>query len=434
MRRNGLYSVFLAVVIIGAFLAGLFEPELRAQGGLPEHIFSPRPGSGRAELNPLNTYDKVLRLIRERFYGEIPTDRKLTYTAIRGMLNSLDDPYTRFLDPEEYRQLREENEGEFEGIGAQLDPNPTKEGYIRIVRPLPNGPAAKAGVQKGDLITKVDGQSVVGLTVDQAVKKIRGKANTIVRLTIQRNGEAKARDFAITRRPVQFEIVEHRMLKREGAADLGYISLAQFNEMADVKIERAIREMEGQGMKGLVLDLRGNPGGLLDAAIDISSRFVPSGRGVVIIVEAGGDKDVRRTNDRKNLKRNWPLVVLVNRTSASASEIVAGAIKDNKSGTVVGTTTFGKGLVQTVVPLEDLSACMITTAKYLTPSGKDINRSRDQRGGVDPDVTVEVTEEEFLKGQDPQLKKAVEVLRGEIVTRAGPGSNAAQATGAGVNR
>ena len=430
MKNKGLFPVIVTVAIAVSFAAGIFEPELRAQGGFPEVFSSLRPGQNGRELDPLRTYNRVLQDVRDRFYGEFPGERKMTFTAIRGMLASLDDPYTRFLDPKEYAELRQENTGEFEGIGAQLEGLPTKEGYIRISRPIPNGPAAKAGVKRGDMITRVDGKSVQGMTVNEAVESIRGKAGTTVRLTLQRAGESKPIEVAITRQPVEFEVVDFSM--KEG--QVGYVSLAQFNELADPKLERAIRTLDSQGMKALVLDLRGNPGGLLDAAIDISSRFVPPGKGVVVIVESGGEKDVRRTNPQKHLRGRWPVVVLVNRTSASASEIVAGAVQDNKAGIVVGTTTFGKGLVQTVVPLEGGAACMITTAKYLTPSGRDINRSRDQRGGVEPDVSVEVTEEEFLKGQDPQLKRAMDVLRQEIANRAGPRPNSAQAAGAGIPR
>jgi carboxyl-terminal processing protease len=422
-RRIGWLPAFLAVVVVGSFGAGVMAPELGAQGGIAEIVSTLRPRGNGQTLDPLQTYSFVLGEIQEKFYGEAPNERRMTYTAVRGLLNTLDDPYTRFLDPDEYRALREENTGEFEGIGAQLEGVPTKEGYIRISKPLPKGPADKAGVKRGDLISKVDGVSVVGLSVDEAVKKIRGRAGTTVRLTLIRKGEG-VKEVAIVRQPVEYEVVEYAMKP----GNIGYVSLAQFNELADLKIERAIRELEGKGMKGLILDLRGNPGGLLDAAIDISSRFIPADRGVVIIVEAGGERDVRKTNPRKFLAGKWPLVVLVNRTSASASEIVSGAVKDNKAGTVIGTTTFGKGLVQTVVPLDDGSACMITTAKYLTPSGKDINRSREQRGGVEPDVTVEVTEQQFLKGQDPQLDKAIEVLTQEIAKRQTGQPNAATAT------
>lgn len=406
MKRNGLFSLVLGAVIAGSFAAGLFEPELRAQGGLPESIFSVRPTGNGRELEPANTYSKVMREVRERFYGDVKSDMQMTYGAIRGLLNTLDDPYTRFLDPPDYADLRQENDGAFEGIGAHLDPRPTPEGYIKIVKPLTNGPADKAGIKKGDLISRVDGKSIVGLSVDEAVKIIRGKANSVVRLTIVRRGVPKPQDFSIIRQPVEFEVVEYRMLE----GNIGYVSLAQFNEMADPKIEHAVKELDRKGMKGLVLDLRGNPGGLLDAAIDIGSRFIPANHTVVIIQEAGGERDARKTNG-KYLNGKWPVVVLINRTSASASEILAGALKDNNAAKLVGTTTFGKGLVQTVVPLEDGSACMITTAKWLRPSGKDINRSRDQRGGVEPDFPVETTEQEWLANKDPQLEKAKELIR-----------------------
>lgn len=421
MKRAGAFTAFLTLVIAVSFTAGVFAPELSAQGGYPEGLFNLRPAGAGRELDPVTTYSRVLNTVRDRYVGDMPTDTKMTYSAIHGMLKTLDDPYTRFLDRIEYTQLKEENQGEFEGIGAQLAGSPTKEGYVQIVKPLPGGPAARAGIVRGDLITHIDGKPVVGMTVDQAVKLIRGRANTVVRLTIKRIGETKSREFAITRAPVEFEVVDYSMK----AGDIGYISLAQFNEMADVKIKQAAQELSGKGMKGLILDLRGNPGGLLESAIDIVSRFVPGNKGAVIIVESGGERDIRKTDGSKYLGGRWPLVVLVNRTSASASEIVSGAVKDNKAGTVIGTTTFGKGLVQTVVPLDGGSACMITTAKYLTPSGQDINRTRDARGGVEPDVTVDVTEEEWIKHKDPQLAKAIEVLHQQIAAKSG--GNRAQA-------
>ena len=397
--RLGTIAGSLAVVV--AFGLGLFVP---ARGGLPELWSAIRPGTSRGQLNPLQTYNKVLQQLKGKYVGPLKSDREITYTAIRGMLRSLEDPYTRFLDPQRFRLMQEENRGNFVGIGAQLEGRPTSEGYVRITRPLPDNPAIKAGIKAGDLIVKVDGKSVVGQNVDEVVKWIKGKEGEKVVLTIRR-GE-KEFDITIIRQRVEFEVVTSRML----AGNIGYISLAQFNEVADQKIGESYQKLSAMGMKGLVLDLRGNPGGLLDSAIDISSRFLPAGRPVVIIVEAGGQRDVRRAKPGRRFRNPVPVVVLVNRTSASASEIVAGALQDNNAGTIVGTTTFGKGLVQTVIPLQDGSATMITTHKYLTANGRDINRGKDHRGGVAPDVEVQLTQEQFLARKDAQLDKALEIL------------------------
>ncbi|MBM3460441.1 MAG: S41 family peptidase [Armatimonadetes bacterium] len=412
MTSRRLFLGLLGLLMLGSFSAGLLEPELRAQGGLPELLTLLRPSGNGRELEPLNTHKRVLELVKERFYGDTPSEMRLTYAAIRGLLNRLDDPYTRFLDPEEYADMRLRNQGEFEGIGAELSQQITRQGYVRIDRPIPGGPAERAGLRSGDLILRINGRSVVGRTVDEVVAAIRGKAGTSVRLTVQ-SGKKRPRDVVLVRQPVELEVVESRLLN----PGIGYVSLAEFNEIADQKLERAIRTLERQGMRGLILDLRGNPGGLLDAAVEVASRFIPPRKDVVVIVEPNQDPERRQTIAKNYLAGKWPLVVLVNRTSASASEIVAGAIQDNQVGTLIGTTTFGKGLVQTLIPLEGGSACAITTQKYLTPSGRDINRTRDQRGGVNPDLAVEITEEEFLSRTDRQLKRAVEYLEQKLGLR-----------------
>lgn len=410
-KRPGAWWVWLLAVT--AFCAGVFEPELRAQGGLPEHVFSLRPTGSGEDLDPISSYNKALRLIREHYDPEpgsppAPSGMQLTYTAIRGLMGTLDDPYSRFLDPEEYRLLMEDNEGEFEGIGAQLYSNLTAEGYIRIFRPIPGGPAERAGIRKGDVILKIEGVSIKGLPVDEAVRRIRGKSNTPVRLTV-RHTDGKVAELKIVRQQVEYEVVESS-LKPGG---IGYVYLRQFNELADARLYRAIRNLEQKGMKGLILDLRGNPGGLLDQAIYIVSRFTKP-RSVAVITVEQGEREPKKVDDSRYLGGHWPLVVLVNRTSASASEIVAGAIKDHGAGTVIGTTTFGKGLVQTVIPLEGNAGCLITTAKYLTPNGRDINRSRDHRGGVEPDIVVEISMDQYLKREDPQLRRALEEIQKKI--------------------
>ncbi|MBI3910743.1 MAG: S41 family peptidase [Armatimonadetes bacterium] len=422
MQRRRISTVLLAICVGASFFLGLFFQDVFAQGGLPEWAQGPRLGTGEQQLTPVQTYHRVLQDLKAKFAGDLPADIKLTYGAIRGLMHSLDDPYTRFLDPEEYKELRQENEGEFVGIGAALDPEPTKEGYIRINRPYPDTPAAAAGLHAGDFITKVDGKSVVGLTVEQVVQRIRGQANTPVRLTILRPGGQKSFDVAIVRQPVEYPVVEYEM--KDG--QVGYVSLMQFNEMADSKLERAIRDLERQGMKGLILDLRGNPGGMLESAVDVSSRFVPPDRPVVIIVESGGQREERRARASKYLGGKYPLVLLLNRHSASASEIVAGAIKDHGTGTLIGETTFGKGLVQQVVPLSDGSALMVTTAKYLSPKGTEINRGSDYRGGVAPDIEVDSSAtDERTKG--PQFERALSFLREKLKLSAPAGATASAA-------
>ena len=433
MRQQRLFSTLLTAGLLGAFVLGLSFPEVRAgvthgqqlaQGGLPESYASLHlpPGDHRG-LEPLGAYYRTLVYLKDRYSGDLESDSKLTYAAIRGMLRPLDDPYTRFLDPEMYQEMRERNSGEFVGIGAQLEPELTKDGFVRIHKPLTGTPADKAGLKPFDVILKVDGVSTQAKDrgndqrhVDKVVKMIRGKADTPVRLTIRRHALAHPLEVKIIREPVEFEIVESKMLEGK----VGLIWLGEFNELTDTKIDRALTALEAQGMRALILDLRGNPGGTLDAAQEVASRFLPSGGKVVIIVEKGGDPETRKVLEQKHNHRfnqpghMIPIVVLVNRTSASASEIVSGAIKDYQAGTIMGTQTYGKGLVQTVVPLRGGSAIAITTARYLTPKGNDINRGRDRRGGITPDVLVEATEEDYLKQNDVQLKKALDLLHEKI--------------------
>src|SRR5262245_21358689 len=202
MKRSGLFSTFVAAVVIGSFAAGVFEPELKAHGGIPEIFSSLRPTGSGKELRPVDTYSEVLHIIQDSYYGEIPNEHELTYHAIRGMLNSLDDPYTRFLNQKEFAQLMEENSSEFEGIGAELENKKTREGYIKITRPIEDGPAARAGLRAGDLGILVDGKPVKEMTTDQAVQIIRGKAGTSVRLTVRQPGETKTRLIKIVRQPV----------------------------------------------------------------------------------------------------------------------------------------------------------------------------------------------------------------------------------------
>ena len=336
----------------------------------------------------MDTYTSVIeRLKSDSYYfgrkvGEREMDeRELTYSAIRGTLHALDDPFTRFLDPDEYKKMRQENEGNFTGIGAQLETN--KKGEVYVKEPLddPPSPALRAGVKSNDVILAVDGKVIKGMDILDVVDLIRGEDGTKVRLTFRRPGRPKPFDLTIVRALVQFKMVKSRMLDEKNK--IGYIQLYQFNEQSDVQFDKALTELDKSHMKGLILDLRGNPGGLLQVAVDIGSRFIESGP-VVIIQERGGQRNQLLVEEDKHNHTRYPLVVLVNKSSASASEIVSGAIKDDQAGTLVGVTTFGKGRVQTIMQLQDGSAVAVTTAKYLTPKGTDIHKK-----GIDPDVKVE---------------------------------------------
>jgi carboxyl-terminal processing protease len=425
MRQQRLFSTLLTVGLLGSFVLGLGFPEVLAavngvrlaQGGLPESYGMIRvPGGGHGSLEPLSAYYRVLGYLKDKYAGELDTDSKLTFAAIRGMLRPLDDPYTRFLDPDLYQEMREKNTGEFVGIGAQLEPDLSKDGYVRVHKPLEGTPAMRAGVKPYDVILKVDGVSTKNMEVDKVVRMIRGREGTPVRLTLRRRTPARTFEVKIVRQHVELPIVESEMLEGK----VGLIQLLEFNELSDIKVDRALTQLEAQGMRGLVLDLRGNPGGTLDAAQEVASRFLPRGKTVVHIVEKDGDPEIRKVLEQKHNHRfnqpghMIPLVVLVNRTSASASEIVSGAIKDLHTGVIMGTQTYGKGLVQTVVPLRGGSAIAITTAKYLTPNGNDINRGKDRRGGIVPDMVVEATEDDWIKQNDVQLKKALEYLHQRI--------------------
>ena len=369
-----------------------------------EAAVAPEPDSGTAKALPLvDTYSDVIDKLKSDYYGKTIDEKELTYSAIRGFLLALGDPFTRFLDPDEYKKMREENEGNFTGIGAQLDTN--KNGEVIVKEPLPDTPAMRAGVKSNDVIIAVDGKVIKDMEIDDVVKLIRGPEGTKVTLTMRRAGKPKPFDISITRRAVEFQMVKWRMVDTKNK--IGYIRLYQFNEKSDIQINQALNELDKQHVKGLIFDLRGNPGGLLNIAIDIGSRFLESGP-VVIIQERGGRRNPYYVEEEKHNHKHVPLVVLVDGMSASASEIVSGAIKDTGRGTLVGTTTFGKGRVQTIMTLQDGSAVLITTAKYLTPNGTDIHKK-----GIKPDVFVEATDnfDPNDPATDVQLAKGIDVLK-----------------------
>lgn len=357
-----------------------------------------RPGSGDEQLGmegdafpaTLNDYWGAVNTISTQFFNPTPLSlftpagqailgnpqkfrTHLTYSAIQGVMSSLDDPYTRFLDPTAFREMQQDNTGSFAGIGAQLM---DKNGKIVIIKALPDTPAEAAKILPMDEIIAINGRSTEKMLSDNAVKLIRGRPGTIVELTLRRAG--KPLTVRLVRTIIRVEHFESHVV----SDNIGYIHLMMFDEQAADNIERAMQGFRREGIKAVILDLRDNPGGLLNAAVDVASKFIPPGT-VVWVQERGGQRSSMPTNGDARREQHLPLVVLVNHYSASASEIVSGAVKDTHAGTLMGLTTWGKGLVQEVIPLNDNSAIALTTAHYFTPSGSDINLK-----GVKPDIIV----------------------------------------------
>lgn len=331
------------------------------------------------------------------------TSQEEAYTAIRKALKELGDPYTRFLNPQEFEELSNQTTGELSGIGLRLEVNPQTQ-VLTVVEPLDNSPASEAGLRAGDKILKIDGKPTTLMTVEQASELIRGEEGTEITLEILREIE---KPFDLTLKRAQIEVpVLHSSLKQEGQMRIGYLRLDEFSSHAAEQMKKAVEKLEADKVEGFVLDLRGNPGGLLFASVDIARMWIENGPIVKTVDRKGGDREF--SANRTSIT-NLPLVVLVDGYSASASEILAGALKDNKRATIVGTRTFGKGLVQSVHPLSDGSGLAVTISRYYPPSGIDINKK-----GILPDIQLDSREEipTALKGtgQDSQYARAVSVL------------------------
>ncbi|WP_373547874.1 carboxyl-terminal processing protease CtpC [Chamaesiphon sp.] len=332
------------------------------------------------------------------------------YKAIRLMLKNLGDPYTRFMDPKEFRDLQVETSGQLIGVGIQLSQN-EKTKKLEVIAPIEDTSASKAGILSKDIIIKIDGKSTAGMDVNQAVQLIRGKEGTSVKLTIQRDSR-QTLDFTLLRQQIEIHPVEAKYRPNE-LNGIGYIRLKQFSANAATEMGTAIGKLESQGAKGYILDLRSNPGGLLYGAIDIARMWLDDGK-IVSTVNRQGTGDVSVANNTAITKK--PLVVLVDGGSASASEILSGALQDNKRAQLVGAKTFGKGLVQSVRPLSDGAGMAVTIAKYFTPNGKDINRA-----GIKPDIEVKLTKAQIqalvkdrtkvATAADPQYAKAIQMLQ-----------------------
>lgn len=387
-------------------------------------------GTAGQSGNPIKDYKVALDLLKKNYYGE-PLDtkktRQITFDGIRGMLGGLRDVYTSFFSPEEWKAMQEENSGSFEGIGALLKPNEaekTKE--IVVKEPIEGSPADKAGIKANDVIVKVNNVSVIGKTTTEAVKLIRGPGGTKVHLSVVRGKQSL--EFTIVRAAVESPHMKYVM--EDPTAKVGRITLDFFSEKSAEQIAHALAELKKKGAKAIILDLRGNPGGLLTAAIDISSIFVPRdlkpelNNIVVISKEGSGRESSRKLRGDFYMLDNLPFAVLVNEGSASASEIVTGCIKDYGVGTIIGERTYGKGKVQSLYPLPGNCGVKVTTALYYLPSHKDINYQSDEdgnrvpkTGGIMPDIIVsqpDANPKKSDKENDVQMQKALEFLRARV--------------------
>ena len=361
----------------------------------------------------LNLFGDVLERVRAD-YVEKPDDNKLVQSAINGMLAGL-DPHSSYMDPNSLRDLQVQTRGEFGGLGIEVT---MEDGLVKVVAPIDDTPAAKAGVMANDIITKLDDEQVHGLTLNQAVEKLRGPADTKIKLTIIRKGSDKPIEVTIVRAVIRVKSVRSH---REGD-DVGYIRITQFNEQTTDGLKKAIADLTGElgadKVKGFVIDLRNNPGGLLDQAISVSDAFLDKGE--IVSTRGRNAEETQRFNARPgDLTKGKPVIVLINGGSASASEIVAGALQDHKRATLVGTRSFGKGSVQTIIPLgAGNGALRLTTARYFTPSGHSI-----QAKGIEPDIKMlQEVPDDLKAGTDAEGEAS---LRGHLKAEGGEESGSA---------
>jgi carboxyl-terminal processing protease len=336
--------------------------------------------------------------LEQEFYGDLPVEDELPYAAIEGVIAATGDPYTAFLDPVRAEILRTDLDGGFEGIGATVRLGP--DGRLLIVQPLPGWPAMEAGLRANDVILEVDDTVLLGRSLYEAIALIRGPAGTTVRLLVEREEVDKPFEVAVKRAHIEMPAVESRMLE-DG---IGYLRLTEFGATATEELQDALRGLQVDKLEGLVFDLRGNRGGYLSTAVQVTSEFV--GEGPILIERFRDGREQRYPAASGGMALEVPLVVLVDGASASASEIAAGAIQDSGRGVLIGTTTLGKGSVQTVRTLSDGSELRVTIARWFTPEGRAIHGV-----GLQPDIELELSDDDLLAERDPQLDRAVDYLR-----------------------
>jgi len=361
----------------------------------------------KSEYETIETFTNILAIVRKNYVDNVKT-KDLILGAIEGMLNSL-DPHSAYLTPDVYKELQMETQGKFGGLGIEIT---VRQGVLTVVSPIEDTPAFNVGIKAGDMIIKIEDEYTKDMTLMQAVKKMRGEKGTKITISVRREGESKLLDFTIIRDTIRVRSVRYRALEDQYV----YLRIAQFQQRTNRDLRKALKDLKEKagGIKGLVLDLRNNPGGLLTQAVEVTDLFLDSG----LIVYTAGRLEHQRQKFFAHKRGSWtefPMVILVNGGSASASEIVAGAMQDHKRAIVLGTQTFGKGSVQTILPLDDHSALRLTTARYFTPKGRSI-----QAKGIVPDIVMKNPPRQEARVEKPSSRVREENLRGHLENQKTP--------------
>ena len=419
MKRRLLYGVVITVLTFNVLI------------GARVYLSSAQAAEKDSAYPSLQLFSYVMEKVRKDYVdGQNLKYQDLVYAALKGMLNTL-DPHSEFMEPEKYKELQSDTQGAFGGLGIVIS---MKDNFITVISPMEDSPGFKAGIMSGDRIIKIDGKSTEKMSLQDAVKNLRGEPGTDVKISILRPSSSQVKDYNLARAVINIDMVKDINGQKEfpiGDNKIGYIRLVQFGEKTSADLETALDKLKQEHMQGLILDLRWNPGGLLDQAVDVCEKFLP--RDNLVVTTEGRNPSqtlTRKAKGRGDELHNMPIVVLVNLGSASASEIVAGCLQDTKRAIILGEKTFGKGSVQSILPLSDGSALRLTTAKYYTPSHKVIHEV-----GITPDIPVPMTEEEerdvqlkhtpggiqslddkdrerVLSARDPQLDRAMDLLKG----------------------
>ena len=420
MKRRLIFGTVIAVLAVNLFI-----------GAARVYSDSTDTAQKDAVYPNMKLFSEVMEKVRRDYVdGTNLTYQELVYGALKGMINEL-DPHSEFLDPDKYKDLQSDTEGHFGGLGIVIA---MKDNFVTVVSPMEDSPGFKAGILSGDRIMKISGKSTENMSLTDAVKILRGDPNTDVSLSLLRPSTGQLKDYNLTRAVINVDMVKDINGKKEfplGENKIGYIRLVQFGEKTSDDLEVALNKLKNQGMQGLVIDLRWNPGGLLDQAVEVCEKFLPRGQLIVSTEGRNANQDSKhRASGRGDELHGMPIVVLVNLGSASASEIVSGCLQDLHRAIILGEKTFGKGSVQSIIPLDDGSALRLTTAKYYTPSHKVIHQV-----GITPNITVPTTDDEerdirlqltpggleslepkerdrIKASHDPQLERANDLLKG----------------------